>query len=77
MKVELLADDADYYVRLAGSGGALRWYRHDDGWASCSASVPPGLRVVDFDALPADLREEVLAFLARAEALGNRAWSGS
>ncbi|MEW6752857.1 MAG: hypothetical protein AB1505_18040 [Candidatus Latescibacterota bacterium] len=75
MRVEVFASAGEYYIRLPGGSGALRWHWQGDHWTSCRARVPADASATELDVLPSDLREEVLAFLARSEALGNRAWS--
>lgn len=72
MDLDIYADDTGYYIRLPTHSVVLHWYRHGDRWASARKHLPSGCDRVDFADLPADLREEVLASAARADAMDDR-----
>ena len=74
MKIELFAAEEDFFIRLPGGAGALRWFCRQGRWLNERASVPAGARLAKIDDLPGDLLEEVLAFITRAEAMGNQIW---
>lgn len=73
--LEIYDAGGDYYLRLAGSTGALRWSCRDGDWRAAPEKLPAGLQRVELPDLPPPLREEILAFAARAEAIGNQTWS--
>jgi len=75
MNIEIFAGEGDFYIRLLGSPGVVRWFREEESWGQVKAPLPDGARKVAFGELPNELREEVLAFVARAEAMGNQIWS--
>ena len=70
MALQIHRDGDDYYAGGMGAQGEVRWTRDGDRWVSAIQSPPPGAMPVTFGDLPADLREELLAFAARAELLG-------
>ena len=75
MKIEIFAEGEDFFIRLPGGAGALRWFCRDGSWLNERASLPGKSRPVKISDLPGDLLEEVLAFIARAEVMGNQIWS--
>ncbi len=72
MNLEIYADDTGYFIRLPSQSLGLHWHRQGDRWVSGPKPIPSRCSRVDFSDLPADLREEVLASAARADALDNR-----
>lgn len=68
MQATLYTDDGAYFIRL-GNGLVLRWCRAGEEWNKSRTELPSGAGQIDFAALPEDLREEVLAVLARAAAM--------
>ena len=48
----------------------MAWYREQDRWASKPEALPAGAESITVVELPDDLREELLAFVARAEVMG-------
>ena len=68
MSAALFIDDGAYYARLSGGTG-LKWRREGAGWTKDRVELPAGAEQIGFAALPEELREEVLAVLARAEAV--------
>ena len=74
MRIEIFSDGESFYVRPPGSPAAVRWFRRDEGWASVREKPPGRAREVEFAELPDDLKEEILAFVARAEAMGSPIW---
>jgi hypothetical protein len=72
----LAAADGGFYIRPRHALAAVRWTREEGSWVSSRGIVPDGSRAVDLTAVPADLREEILAFVARAEVVGEALWRG-
>lgn len=75
MKIEIFTEGEAFFIRLPGGAGALRWFCQDGRWLNERARVPGGSRPVEMGDLPGELLEEVLAFIARAEVMGNQIWS--
>jgi len=76
MKIEIFAgEEEEFYIRMPGSAGALRWFCCEGSWLNAREKLPKGARKAEFFELPETLREEILAFAARAEVMGNQAWS--
>ena len=70
MPIRVFAGPAgEYYVSLPRMARALHWCLVGDNWESAVGSLPAGLAEVQLTDLPAALQEEVLASVARAEAL--------
>jgi len=75
MRIELYeGTKGEYYACFPGAQGALLWRWEEDRWTSTAVDLPEGSEPVALAELPPDLREELLAFAARAEALGNQLW---
>ena len=68
MSAALFIDEGAYFARLSG-GTVLRWCRAETGWTKDRVELPAGAEQIGFATLPEELREEVLAVLARAEAV--------
>ena len=68
MQATLYTDDEAYFIRL-GNALTIRWCRAEEGWNKSRTKLPSGATQIDFAALPEELREEVLAVLARAAAM--------
>ena len=66
--------DGDFFLRPPGAAAALHWVSRERCWSSEPASLPDGVLPIEFGQLPESLQEEMLAFLARSEALGNQYW---
>ena len=75
MQVEIYRGEEDYFVCRGSSVVALRWYRDGEHWACAKETLPSGVEKVEVEDLPGDLQEELLAFMARAEMMGNQIWS--
>jgi len=76
MKINIFAGEEEvFYIRPPGSSGALRWFCREGRWLNAREKLPEGARKVEFSELPDALREEILAFAARAETMGNQVWS--
>ena len=70
MSAALFTDEGAYFVRLSGVGGAvLCWQPLGSGWTTDRVELPAGAEQIGFEGLPEPLREEVLAVLARSEAV--------
>ncbi|NKB65687.1 MAG: hypothetical protein GKR89_01380 [Candidatus Latescibacteria bacterium] len=68
---ELYTDGQAYYTR-PGGGTLLCWQRGEEGWNCERVDKTLQLSPARFDQVPADLREEILAFAARAAAIGGQ-----
>ena len=68
MSTALFNDAGAYFARL-GSGIVLRWRPAVSGWIKDQSELPTGAAQIGFETLPEPLREEILAVLARAEAV--------
>ena len=68
MSAALFTDAGAYFARLGG-GTVLCWQPEASGWTKERVELPAGAKQIGFEALPEPLREEVLAVLARAEAV--------
>ena len=77
MGIEVFRHGHLYFVRKSARTIAICWEMKDGRWVNEPASLPAESVAVPFADLPGDLREELLAFVARAEALGNQVWSRS
>lgn len=53
----------------AGSG-VLHWQRDEGAWIAERAELPAGAQSISFDAVPEDLREEIIAIAVRTKAVG-------
>ncbi len=77
MKIEIFAGEGgEFYIRPPGSSGALRWFCSEGSWFNAREQLPDGARKAEFGELPEALREEILAFAARAETMGNQGGGG-
>ncbi len=63
------SDDGESIFSRVGSS-VLCWRRVDSEWIAERSELPTGAREVAFDAVPDDLREEVMAAAVRAQAIG-------
>ena len=70
MSIRIYRCDGDIYLTRVGTLPCLRWYLHDERWRSQVAPLPAQVDRVTPEQIPDDLREELLAFVARAEAMG-------
>lgn len=75
MQIDIYRDGENYYVCQGQGTVALRWFRDGEHWTCVKEKLPPGLEQADVGELPGDLQEELLAFLTRAEMMGNQIWS--
>ena len=77
MGVTIYTDGISYYteVEAPGSAACLHWMREGEGqWSAKEAQRPAGFRETRFADIPAELQEELLAFAARAKAIGTSSW---
>ena len=77
MGIEVFRHGEQFFVRKSATTKAICWEMKDGRWVNGPQPVPAESAPVPFADLPGELREEVLAFVARAEALGNQVWSRS
>ncbi len=75
MQIEIYRDGENYYVCQGQGGVALRWFRDGDHWTCVKGKRPADMERAEAGDLPGDLQEELLAFLTRAETMGNQIWS--
>lgn len=59
-----------FYLTGAGAITCVGWRRQGQEWVSSPESLPDGAQKAAFESLPEELREELLAFAARAEVMG-------
>ena len=59
-----------FYLTGAGVTTCVGWRRQGEAWVSSPEGLPEGAEKVAFHDLPEELREELLAFAARAEVMG-------
>ena len=59
-----------FYLTGAGATTCVGWRRQGREWVSSPESLPDGAQKIAFENLPEELREELLAFAARAEVMG-------
>ena len=71
-RFELYTDGTAYFTRPSG-GTLMCWQRTEEGWSCERVDEAQSLSPATFDQVPADLREELLAFAARASAIGGQA----
>jgi hypothetical protein len=74
MEIEIFTGADGFFVRLPGKPVVLRWFRQGEGWGSAREELPAQVRKIGFGELPVELQEEILAFAARAEAIGGPVW---
>ncbi len=60
----------DIYLTGAGATPCLRWHCDDDSWLSEPAKLPASASTITAEEVPDSLREELLAFVVRADAMG-------
>ena len=70
MSVRIYELAGDIYLTGAGTTPCLRWYRDVDCWLTEPADLPKPAQSLSADQVPDDLREELLAFVVRAETMG-------
>ncbi|MFP6589739.1 MAG: hypothetical protein VCE12_04370 [Candidatus Latescibacterota bacterium] len=70
MSVRLYQHAEDIYLTGAGATPCLRWYRDAGRWMAEPVDLPDPATSVTVDEVPDDLREELLAFVVRASAMG-------
>ena len=68
MSAALFTDAGAYFARLGG-GTVLCWQPGVSGWTKERVELPAGAEQIRFEGLPEPLREEILAVLARSEAV--------
>ena len=66
MGTALFSGDGAYFARLSG-GTVLVWSKDTEGWTKDRCKLPKDVDQIGFEGLPEELREEVLAVLARAD----------
>ncbi len=74
MAATLSRHEETYYLIGVASIPDLAWRREQDRWLSRAEKPPAEAETITVQELPDDLREELLAFVARAEAMGINRW---
>ena len=62
------------YLRTGGS--VLHWRQVEGAWIAERAELPAGATHIDFDVVPDDLREEIIAAVVRSKAVGVGRYDG-
>ena len=72
MRVEIYTDGTVYYTEVQESGGteSLRWSCEGGQWSAKKVQRSVDVHEASFAVIPAELQEELLAFAARAAAIG-------
>ena len=70
--MELYTDGEAWYLAQEGERSGWRWRREGEEWALDRAALSPGAVRARLEELPASLQEELLAFAARAAAMGTQ-----
>ena len=70
MSIRVYQQDADVFLTGAGAVPCMRWRRSESVWQSEPADLPTTAQSISVEQIPNDLREELLAFVARADAMG-------
>lgn len=68
MRAALYSVEQAHFIRL-GNGVVIGWCREGTEWIKGRCELPNEAEQIGFADLPEELREEVLAVLARAEAV--------
>ena len=59
-----------FYLTGAGATSCVGWRPEGGEWVSAPDTLPADAERVGLEALPVELREELLAFATRAEVMG-------
>lgn len=70
MAVRVYEDNGAVYLTGAGQTPCLRWQRQEGRWLSEPVPLPDSATDLAIADIPDDLREELLAFVVRADAMG-------
>lgn len=70
MSVRVYQQGDDVYLTGAGAVPCLRWHREEGHWRSEPVDLPKAAQTISVEQIPDDLREELLAFVVRADAMG-------
>jgi hypothetical protein len=70
--VEVYALGEAWYLVREGEKTGWCWRRSGEEWQVAKAALPAGARRAGLEELPGGLQEEMLAFAARAAAMGTR-----
>ena len=62
------------YLRTGGS--VLHWRQVEGAWIAERVELPAGATHIDFDVVPDDLREEIIAAVVRSKAVGVGRYGG-
>ena len=70
MSVRIYQHGGDISLTGAGTTPCLRWSEEQGRWRSQPAELPEQAERLTPENVPDDLREELLAFVTRADAMG-------
>ncbi len=70
--MELYAQGETWYLMREGEKKGWRWRPDGEGWSVDRAGLPAGVARARLEEVPAGLQEELLAFVARAAAMGTQ-----
>ncbi len=70
--MELYTEGEIWYLAGEGEASVWRWRREGEAWALDRATLSSGAVRARLEELPASLQEELLAFAARAAAMGTQ-----
>lgn len=70
MSIRVYQQDTDVFLTGAGAVPCMRWRRSEGVWHSEPTDLPPTVQSISVEQIPDDLREELLAFVVRADAMG-------
>ena len=75
MVLALYRSGGTFYATGITAQGAIAWNREGDQWVWTPEASLPQAEAVEFGDLPAELREEILAFAARADVMRPQSWN--
>ena len=75
MALALYRSGETFYATGITAQGAIGWNREGDQWVSTLQTAAPQAESVGFGDLPAELREEILAFAARSDVMRPQSWN--
>ncbi len=70
MSVRVYQHDDDVYLTGAGSVPCMCWKKRAQTWHAAPGELPTGATSITVEQIPDELREELLAFVVRADAMG-------
>ncbi len=74
MRLEIYIGGDSYYVK-GPDNIALKWTLEGERWLVSKEALPPNAIKVKANEVPDGLKEELMAFAARAATMGSQIWS--